>query len=102
MLDFKRSILESEKIKGDTVSGHTVPIDTAAHRLEVVTAMVTDGCPLNLLSDPDGPIRRLLEFRRGTLPHRACSDYLKNVLENEVSNICQELKQAKSYSIVYD
>ena len=102
MLDFKKCVLESERSKGDHVSGHTVPIDTAAHRLEVVTAMVTEGCPLNLLSNPEGQMRRLLEFWKGTLPHRACSDLLPDILENEVANIREELKKAKTCSFVYD
>ena len=50
ILDFSRSIIENERVRGDLVVRHTIPLDSAGHRQEVIRTLLTDEIPLNILS----------------------------------------------------
>ena len=74
--------------------GHTILLDTSAHWLEVVRALLTDGVPLNILSRENGLVRRLLEYRRGTLPLRTCSDLVPDLsAPHNGAEILQEVQE---------
>ena len=102
ILDFSRSVIENERVRGDLVVGHTIPLDTSAHRLEVVRALLSDGVPLNILSRENGLVRRLLEYRRGTLPLRTCSDLVPQIRDDEIKEVLRELSLADGYTFIYD
>lgn len=90
----------SEKIV--RIEGTTLPEAERLHRIDVAYALLQEGIPFNILRNPLGALRRLLQYGRGKLPLNFVSAVIPVVLQQESLQIQKELKAAGIFSFAFD
>lgn len=84
-----------------TLSG-TLQEETLLHRAQVCRAFVQENISFELLRNPQGLTRSLLQYHRGTLPRNETMAFIPMLLEDEIKRVTQELLDAKDISFSFD
>ena len=82
--------------------GGSLPLATQLHRMEVCEAFLEENIVFQLLRQPEGRIRRLLEYRRGSLPVCDVACFIPIIRDIEINKLKHELIESKWMSFSYD
>ena len=62
-------------------------MDVQIHRIRVCDAFLHEGIRFNVLSDPQGKLRKLLEYGRGTLPIGEVTQHIPQLRKAEKEKV---------------